>query len=338
MGMFLIRLNKVVLLFKNCPSISLTLVLSNSNKGFLPHHTPRMRLLNVVFFFTGIPPRPLMMALGSKALFSATFFRPFFFFSLLLSFWFCLDVGLAIRSFFTPSDCSPCVKSGKGSTGSLVVGASVAVVSTVRLVMVGCWRVNVPSDGETSFLYLLPLTTTTVTIGSGGFAEFPPYDVRKSLGSPFRCFLLTGQRLFNAVSSRSTDSSQGGSFSRGNGGRYECQEWKESTSLTSFGFATDTTHGPSPSSTFGRHDVFETMKGTRYRHVHLGFFSICPRLAWPPPPLLAARGPAAAASGSGFWGPGEGKPLGWDGVVLFFSRLPSLQYSRPETVTFESIA
>ena len=83
MGMFLIRLNKVVLLFKNCPSINLTLVLSNSNKGFLPHHTPRRRLLNVVFFFTGIPPRPLMMALGSKALFFATFFRLFSFL------WFC---------------------------------------------------------------------------------------------------------------------------------------------------------------------------------------------------------------------------------------------------------
>ena len=140
MGMFLTRLNRVVLLFKNGPSTSRTLLFSNSNKGFLPHHTPRTRLLNVVLFFTGIPPRPLMMSLGSKALvlrLLATFFRLFVFVSL-----FCLDLGLTKRSFFTLSDCSSCVKTGKGSTGSVVVGASVAVVSTVRLGMVGCWRVN----------------------------------------------------------------------------------------------------------------------------------------------------------------------------------------------------
>ena len=130
--------------------------------------------------------------------------------------------------------------------------------------------------------------------GGGCSTHGPPHYVRKPLGSPFRCFLLTGQGLFNPVTCRTADSSQGGSFSRCNGGRYECQEWKESTSLTSL-FATDTTHGPSPSSTFGRHEVFETMKGTRCRHVHLGFSSVprrrrrrfvrrCPPSPPPPPP------------------------------------------------------
>ena len=186
MGMLRTRLNKVVLLFKNCPFTRRTLLFSNSNSGFLPHHTDRRRLLNVVLFFTGIPPRPLMMSLGSKALFLgpfATFFRPFSFL--------CLDVGLTKRSFFTLSGCSPCVK---GSMGSAVVGASVEVVSTVRLGMVGCWRVN-------------------------GYRQ--------------RCVMVLGlvQRLFDAVSSRTSHGTQGGRFGRGDGGRYESQERKESPVL-----------------------------------------------------------------------------------------------------------
>ena len=119
-------------------------------------------------------------------------------------------------------------------------------------------------------LCMLPVT------GGGCSTHGPPHYVRKPLGSPFRCFLLTGQRLFNPVPCCTADSSQRSGFARSNGGRYECQERKESTSLTSL-FATDTTHGPSPSSTFGRHDVFETMKGTRCRHAHLGFFPSVPR-------------------------------------------------------------
>ena len=134
----------------------------------------------------------------------------------------------------------------------------------------------------------MPLTHHFLPFSS---TKFSTYHTRQRNGFSLGCFLFSCQGLFDPVPRRSTDSSQGGSFSRCNGGRYECQEWKESTSLTSF-FATDTTtHGPSPSSTFGRHEVFETMMGTRYRHVHLGFFfSICPRLGWqPPPPPLATR-------------------------------------------------
>ena len=137
--------------------------------------------------------------------------------------------------------------------------------------------------------YLLCMLPAT---GGGCSTHGPPHYVRKPLGSPFRCFLLTGQGLFNPVTCRTADSSQGGSFSRCNGGRYECQEWKESTSLTSL-FATDTTHGPSPSSTFGRHEVFETMKGTRCHHVHLGFFPSVPD--WDGPAADPAAALAAAA-------------------------------------------
>ena len=199
MGTFLSRLNNVVLLFKNCPSTSRTLFLSNSNNGFLPHHTFRMRLLSVVLFFTATPDCPLMMSLGSKALFLrllTTFmvFRPFF----VSFFWFFLDVGLAKRSFFTLSmyGCSPCVKVGKGcwKTGS-GLGASVAAVSTVRLGMVGCWRVN-------------------------GYRQ--------------RCVMVLGlvQRLFDTVSGRTSHGSQGGRFGRGDGGGYESQERKEPPVLT----------------------------------------------------------------------------------------------------------
>ena len=98
-------------------------------------------------------------------------------------------------------------------------------------------------------------------------------------------FLFSRQYLFDAVPGRTTDGSQGGRFTRGNGGRDECQERKESTPLTSFA---TTTHGPSSassSSTFGRHDVFDAMKGTRCRHAHLAFFSVYPPpLATRPPP------------------------------------------------------
>ena len=111
MGMFLTRLDRVVLLFKYGPSTSRTLLFSNSNKGFLPHHTPRRRLVNVVLFLRGIPPRPLTMPLGWKALvlgLLATFFLLF------VVSLFCLDLGLTKRSSITLSGCSPCVKTGKG--------------------------------------------------------------------------------------------------------------------------------------------------------------------------------------------------------------------------------
>ena len=295
------------------------------------------------------------MPLGSKALFFATFFRPFL--------WVFLDVGLTTRS--TPSDCWSCVK---GSV-VVVVGASVEVVSTVRrdMLLANAARYGVSLVFLPSSRGSRKVLTTTTTIGSGGFAEFPPYDVRKTLGFPFRYFLLTRQGLFDAVTRCTADGSQGGRFSRCNGGRYEgqerkespslssthdpfstpssstfgrhdvfetmrlnrtflcpktlgstssfdtrsfgsqclfdtvarcttdrsqggrftrcngsrcqeCQERKESTSLWSFA----TTHDPfSTSSTFGRHDVFETMKGTRCRHAHLGFFLSIPRRRWP---------------------------------------------------------
>ena len=87
------------------------------------------------------------------------------------------------------------------------------------------------------------------------------------------------QRLFDPVARCTADRSQGSRFTRGNGSWcQECQEWKESTSLWSFA----TTYDPfSTSSTFGRHDVFETMKGTRCRHAPLGFFLSIPRRRWP---------------------------------------------------------
>ena len=130
--------------------------------------------------------------------------------------------------------------------------------------------------------------------------KFSSYHSGQRHGFHWWSFLFSLQGLFDTVPCSSTDSSQGGGFSRCKGGRYECQERKESTSLTSL-FATDATHGPSPSSTFGRHDVFETMKGTRCRHAYLGFSSVprrrrrcfvrrCPPSPPPPPPR-------------GFWGP-----------------------------------
>ena len=120
---------------------------------------------------------------------------------------------------------------------------------------------------------MLPMTGGCSTYG-------PPHYVRKPLGSPFRCFLFSCQGLFNAVPRCTADRSQGGRFTRGNGGRDECQERKETTSLISSGLTT-TTHDPfsTSSSTFGRHDVFETMKGLRYRHTHLGFFCLFPAAA-----------------------------------------------------------
>ena len=131
------------------------------------------------------------------------------------------------------------------------------------------------------------------------------------------------QRLFDPVTRCTADRSQGGRFTRSNGGRcQECQERKETTSLTSFWSGlTTTTHDPfstSSSSTFGRHDVFETMKGLRYRHTHLGFFFFF-RLS----PAAATRAaprapPPPAASGSGLWGNPEKKPLGWDPRLSIF--------------------
>ena len=134
-----------------------------------------------------------------------------------------------------------------------------------------------------------------LTTGGGCSTNGPRRIIVRTAASAFtgRSFLFSGQGLFDTVPCSSTDSSQGGGFSRCKGGRYECQERKESTSLTSL-FATDATHGPSPSSTFGRHDVFETMKGTRCRHVLFRLFSVCPRLGWPPPLTLSAALPAAA--------------------------------------------
>ena len=64
--------------------------------------------------------------------------------------WVFLDVGLAKRSFFTLSGCSPCVKGSMGSVVVVVVGASVAVVSTVRLDMLHL--VNVVSLRDTSYV------------------------------------------------------------------------------------------------------------------------------------------------------------------------------------------
>ena len=55
MGMFRTRLDNVVLLFKKCPFTRRTLLFSNSNNGFLPHHTSRTRDLNVMFFFHRYP-------------------------------------------------------------------------------------------------------------------------------------------------------------------------------------------------------------------------------------------------------------------------------------------
>ena len=156
MGRFLTRLNRVVLLFKNCPSTSRTLLFNSSNSSFLPHHTPRMRLLSVVFFFTGIPPRPLMISLGSKALSFATLFRPF------LASLFCLDRLVFVkRSFFTLSGCSPCVKSGNDSAKTCSAwGAPVTLVaSAVRLGMVGCWRVNDGNGALHVRIYVRPCPT-----------------------------------------------------------------------------------------------------------------------------------------------------------------------------------
>ena len=241
-----------------------------------------------------------MMSLGWKALFLGLFATLFRLFVVSL---FCLDVGFLVkRSFFTLSDCSPCVK---GSMDSVVVGASVAVVSTFRL---GMSIANVTRDaGRLAFL---PSRFSS--------ANSSTHEVGQWYASREWSFLFSCQGLFDAVSGRTADRSQGGRFSRCNGGRYECQERKESTLLTSL-FVTDTTHGPfSTSSTFGRHDVFDTMKGTRFRHVHLGFFRLSHR-RWP-----RARAPAAAASGSGLWGNPEKKPLGCDALVfqsLFFSTI-----------------
>ena len=118
--------------------------------------------------------------------------------------------------------------------------------------------------------------------------KFTTYQTRQQNGFSLGCFLFSCQGLFDAVPRCTTDGSQGGRFTRSNGGRNECQERKETTSLISSGWTT-TTHDPfSTSSTFGRHDVFETMKGTRCRHAPLGFFSVCP-----PPLATRARPPAA---------------------------------------------
>ena len=113
--------------------------------------------------------------------------------------------------------------------------------------------------------------------------------------SSFDARSFGSQRLFDPVTCCTADRSQGGRFTRGNGGRcQECQERKETPSLTSF-WSFATTYDPfstSSSLTFGRHDVFDTMKGLRYRHAPLGFFfSVCPP---PPPPPLATRARARA--------------------------------------------
>ena len=191
---------------------------------------------------------------------------------------------------------------------SVVVGASVAVVSSVRL---GMSMANVTRDVDR--LAFLPSRFSSANSSTHEFGQ----------GRASGEFLFSCQGLFDAVPRRTTDGSQGGRFTRGNGGRDECQEWKETTSLTSF-WSFATTHDPfsTSSSTFGRHDVFETMKGTRCRHAHLGFFSVCP-------PPLATRAPARPPpppplTGSVLWGNPEKKPFGWDMAVLqslFFSTI-----------------
>ena len=122
----------------------------------------------------------------------------------------------------------------------------------------------------------------------------------KTLGSSssFDSRSFGSQCLFDAVARCTTDCTQGGRFTRCNGSRcQECQERKESTSLWSFA----TTYDPfSTSSTFGRHDVFETMKGTRCRHAPLGFFLSPPPLAArppPPPPPLPSPDPDCGEPG-----------------------------------------
>ena len=207
------------------------------------------------------------MSLGWKVLFLRLFATLFRLFVVSL---FCLDVGFLVkRSFFTLSDCS--------MDSVVVVGASVAVVSSVRL---GMSIANVTRGA--SRLAFLPFSSTNSSTHEFG------------QGRASREFLFSCQGLFDAVPRRTTHSSQGGRFSGCNGGRDEGQEWKETPSLTSF-WSFATTHGPfstSSSSTFGRHDVFETMKGRRYRHTHLGFFLSVPRRRrrrrWPrarlPPP------------------------------------------------------